>query len=57
MRDERALPVGDKPVGDDWGDWVCPHIIGGIPTSIVDTEYAMVREGKAFKGIEGLVEE
>ena len=56
VRDERALPVGDTAVSDDWGDWICPHIIGGIPPAIVEAEFPMVREGKAFKGIMGLVE-
>lgn len=55
VRDEEALPVGDQAVGDDWGDWVCPHIIGGIPPSVVDTEFKMVRGDKgAFLGIEGI---
>ena len=30
VRDEEAKPVGNQPVGEDWGDWVCPHVLGGI---------------------------
>lgn len=52
VRDEEAMPVGDQAVGEDWGDWVCPHIIGGIPPSVVDAVYPMIRDGKAFKSIE-----
>ena len=56
--DEEAKPVGEMAVGDDWGDWVCPHIMGGLPPSIVDKEYPMTRvDGKAFAGIVGLVAE
>ena len=29
-------------------DWIFPHVIGGIPTHIVDHEYPMIREGKRF---------
>jgi len=54
VRDEEAMPVGDKPVGADWGSWICPHIIGGIPTSIITNEYKMTRDGCKFTGIEGL---
>eukprot|EP00613_Pedinella_sp_CCMP2098_P001502 CAMPEP_0171622800 /NCGR_PEP_ID=MMETSP0990-20121206/17503_1 /TAXON_ID=483369 /ORGANISM="non described non described, Strain CCMP2098" /LENGTH=281 /DNA_ID=CAMNT_0012188755 /DNA_START=43 /DNA_END=888 /DNA_ORIENTATION=- len=56
VKDEQALPVGDTAVGSDWGDWICPHIIGGIPVAIVDKEYAMIRNGEKFLGIEGLVD-
>jgi len=54
VRDEQALPVGDQAVGDDWGDWVCPHIIGGIPPSVVDEVFPIVRADKEFVRIEGL---
>jgi len=54
VRDEQALPVGDQAVGEDWGDWVCPHVIGGLPTHIVTHEYKMTRDGSKFLGIEGL---
>lgn len=54
VRDERAMPVGDKAVSDDWGEWVCPHVIGGLPTHIITREYTMTRDGTRFTGIEGL---
>lgn len=54
VRDEKALPVGDKAVGDDWGDWICPHIIGGIPPVVVKKVLPMIREGKEFTGIDWL---
>lgn len=54
VRDEEAMPVGDKPVSADWGSWICPHIIGGIPTHIVDKEFRMLRDGPKFLSIEGL---
>jgi hypothetical protein len=53
-RDEEAMPVGDKAVGDEWGKWVCPHVVGGIPVGAVDFEFAMVRDGPKFLAIEGL---
>jgi hypothetical protein len=56
VRDEQALPVGDKPVGDDWGEWICPHVIGGLPTHVITREYKMTRDGTKFLGIEGLDE-
>jgi hypothetical protein len=54
VRDEEPLPVGDKAIGADWTTWVCPHVYGGIPPAVVHKTYAMIREGKEFKGIEGL---
>jgi hypothetical protein len=54
VRDERAMPVGEKAVSDDWGEWVCPHVIGGLPTHIITREYAMIRDGTFFTGIKGL---
>uniref|UniRef100_A0A7S2JBZ5 Uncharacterized protein n=1 Tax=Haptolina brevifila TaxID=156173 RepID=A0A7S2JBZ5_9EUKA len=54
VRDEEALPVGDKQVGDTWSEWICPHIIGGIPPSVVHKEWKMTRDGKRFLGIEGV---
>lgn len=54
VRDEAAMPVGDKQVGSEWSNWVCPHVIGGIPTDIVDTEFAMERSGTKFVAITGL---
>jgi len=61
VRDEEAMPVGDKKVSDDWleqaQNWICPHVIGGIPVidGIVQKEYPMQRspEGK-FLGITGV---
>ena len=34
VRDERALPVGDKPVGDDWGDWVRVRAARGVARAL-----------------------
>ena len=56
IRDEEALPVGNQAVGDDWGTWVCPHIVGGIPPAVVDAELPMLRDGPKFLSIEGVVE-
>ena len=52
--DEEAKPVGDQAVGDSWGEWVCPHIYGGLPPSVVDKEFPMARDGKEFVGIVGI---
>jgi uncharacterized protein (DUF952 family)/quercetin dioxygenase-like cupin family protein len=57
VRDEEAMPVGDKPVGKDWGAWICPHVIGGLPTHIVTQEYPISRDTSRtpqFIAIEGL---
>jgi len=56
--DEEAKPVGDTAVGDDWNEWVCPHVLGGIPPAVVDKEFPMKRDadGKAFLGITGLTD-
>ena len=35
---------------------VCPHIFGGIPPSVVDKEFPMLRDGKAYLSILGLTE-
>lgn len=59
VRDEQPLPVGTQAVGDKWGEWICPHIYGGIPTAgVVQVEYPMTRcdQGRLFTGIPGLVE-
>ena len=56
IRDEEAKPVGDQPVGDDWGDWVCPHVLGGLPPDVVDKEFPMKRSGKVFQCIVGLTD-
>jgi hypothetical protein len=55
VKDEEALPVGDRPIGGDWDTWICPHVIGGIPPSIVTEIFVIQREGKTFVGIEGLI--
>lgn len=56
VRDEEALPVGNQAVSNSWVEkkWICPHVIGGIPVSIVDKIYPMNRDGKVYLGIEGL---
>jgi uncharacterized protein (DUF952 family) len=57
---EEAKPVGDIDDNDHW-DWVCPHIYGGIPTSVkgvVTKTFDIQREegtGK-FLSIEGLTD-
>mmetsp|Transcript_37429 Transcript_37429/g.99021 ORF Transcript_37429/g.99021 Transcript_37429/m.99021 type:complete len:273 (-) Transcript_37429:246-1064(-) len=56
VRDEHASPVGGQAVGDDWGEWVCPHVIGGLPPAVVDKEFPMARDGKKFLGITGLTD-
>merc|ERR1711966_539122 len=56
VRDEEALPVGDKPVSGDWieASWICPHVVGGIPVAVVEKQYPMIRDGAKYVGIEGL---
>lgn len=55
VRDEEAKPVGDTPVGGQWTNWVCPHILGGIPIEgVVRAEHAMVRDGQKFVSILGI---
>lgn len=55
VRDEHATAVGDISTDPNlMADWVCPHIIGGIPLDIVEKIYPMAREGKAYTGITGL---
>jgi uncharacterized protein (DUF952 family)/mannose-6-phosphate isomerase-like protein (cupin superfamily) len=56
VRDEAAMPVGETAVGGDWGEWVCPHVIGGIHPSVVDAEFPMVREGKECTVIAGVTD-
>jgi len=55
-RDEMAMPVGDKAVGEEFGEWVCPHIVGGIPPTVVDAEFPMLRDGPYFTAIDGLTD-
>jgi len=53
--DEPAMPVGDKDVSESWSEWICPHIYGGIPISVVDAEFPMIRKPLASgKGSEFL---
>merc|ERR1712106_775191 len=58
VRFEEAMPVGDQNVADDWNEWVCPHIYGGIPgqvEGVVNTTYPMIRDEKGnFLRIEGV---
>ena len=54
VKDEEALPVGDQAISEQMKDWICPHIMGGIPPSVVDKEYVIQREGKRFVKIIGL---
>ena len=56
VKDEEAMPVGEKQVSNDWKaqKWICPHVYGGIPIDCVDKEYKMVRDGPRFVSIEGL---
>ena len=56
VKDEEAMPVGEKKVSNDWKaqKWICPHVYGGIPIDCVDKEYKMVRDGPRFVSIEGL---
>jgi len=53
VKEEEAMPVGDKSIGEDW-DWVCPHVYGGIPPSVVEKELPIVRESGLFKSIQSL---
>jgi len=59
VRDEEAKPVGDTPVGNDWGEWVCPHILGGLPPAVVEKEFVITRgaDGRAFVAIVGVTED
>ena len=57
VRDEHATPVGATGTDSEMmADWVCPHVIGGIPLDVVQKTYAMVREGEKYLRIEGLTE-
>ena len=58
VKDEEAMPVGEKPVSEDWKsekkNWICPHVYGGLPIDSIEKEYKMVRDGAKFLKIEGL---
>ena len=56
VRDERAMPVGSKAVGENWGDWVCPHVVGGIPPLVVDAVFPMTRDGSKFVAVAGVTD-
>jgi mannose-6-phosphate isomerase-like protein (cupin superfamily)/uncharacterized protein (DUF952 family) len=52
VRDEQATPVGEKQTHETlMGQWICPHIIGGIPMGIVQKKHVMTRDGPRFTGI------
>lgn len=54
-KDEDPGPVGAQDVSQEWTTWVCPHIYGGIPASVVEAELPMTRDEKGnFLTIEGL---
>lgn len=58
---EQAKPVGETGVGETWGKtWICPHIYGGIPTTIdgiVTRVYEMKRQADGtFVSIVGLTD-
>jgi len=58
VKDEEAMPVGEKQVSENWksekNNWICPHVYGGIPLDCVEKEYPMIRDGPKFLSIEGL---
>ena len=56
VRDERAMPVGSKAVGENWQDWICPHVVGGIPPLVVDAVFPMTRDGSKFVSIDGVTD-
>jgi len=56
VRDEEAMPVGDKGVGETWSAWICPHVVGGIPPGVVHAEYPMTRDGPKYTGITGVTD-
>lgn len=58
VKDEAAMPVGEKQVSGNWeeekNNWICPHVYGGIPLDCVEKVYKMVRDGPKFLSIEGV---
>lgn len=57
---EEAMPVGATKDDSNW-DWICPHMYGGIPTSIdgvVTKTFAIQREEETgkFLSISGLTD-
>lgn len=55
-RDEEAMPVGEKGVSQDFTQWICPHVIGGIAPQVVDRVFPMLRDGSAYTEIAGLTD-
>eukprot|EP00420_Gonyaulax_spinifera_P035378 CAMPEP_0197880706 /NCGR_PEP_ID=MMETSP1439-20131203/8418_1 /TAXON_ID=66791 /ORGANISM="Gonyaulax spinifera, Strain CCMP409" /LENGTH=404 /DNA_ID=CAMNT_0043500269 /DNA_START=60 /DNA_END=1274 /DNA_ORIENTATION=- len=55
-RDELAMPVGEKSVSDEWAEWICPHVLGGLPPQVVDAEFPMMRDGARYTVIDGLTD-
>jgi uncharacterized protein (DUF952 family) len=54
-KDEPPRPVGEKEVAGEWSEWVCPHIFGGIPQSVVSAELPIVRDAAGtFLSIQGV---
>jgi uncharacterized protein (DUF952 family) len=54
-KDEAAGPVGPQDVSSDWSQWVCPHVFGGIPPSVVSAELPILRDSAGnFLAIEGV---
>lgn len=57
---EEAKPVGETNVSNTWEYWVCPHIYGGLPTTIkgiVTNIFPMKRDSDGtFLSIEGLTD-
>ena len=50
------MPVGSKAVGENWQDWVCPHVVGGIPPLVVDAVFPMTRDGSKFVAVAGVTD-
>jgi len=55
-RDEKAMPVGSKAVGESFAVMIFPHVFGGIPPQVVDAEFPMLREGPAYTAIQGVTD-
>ena len=54
MKDEEAMPVGDKPANNDFKAETFPHVYAGLPLGCVDRFYEIKRDGPKFIAIEGL---
>ena len=50
------MPVGSKAVGENWTDWICPHVVGGIPPLVVDAVFPMTRDGSKFVAVAGVTD-